>query len=88
MPLKALFLVSYAFVVLNDINFLWITGVKNSIIIKMHCTILHSMKQLRTDVQKDYTEVKKKEAEAGPKASYGYGGKFGVQQDRMDTVRI
>ena len=51
-------------------------------------TILHSMKQLRTDVQKDYTEVKKKEAEAGPKASYGYGGKFGVQQDRMDNVRI
>ena len=24
--------------------------------------------------------------EAGPKASYGYGGKFGVQKDRMDKV--
>lgn len=22
-----------------------------------------------------------------PKASHGYGGKFGVQQDRMDKVR-
>lgn len=44
------------------------------------------MKQLRTDVQKDYSEHKKKELESGPKASYGYGGKFGVQQDRMDKV--
>ena len=48
--------------------------------------IFSSMKQLRTDVQKDYSEVKKKEAESAPKASYGYGGKFGVQQDRMDQV--
>ena len=46
------------------------------------------MKQLRTDVQKDYSEVKAKEADAAPKASYGYGGKFGVQQDRMDNVSI
>ena len=44
------------------------------------------MKQLRTDVQKDYSEIKKKELESGPKASYGYGGKFGVQKDRMDQV--
>ena len=31
--------------------------------------------------------MKKKEFEAGPKASYGYGGQFGVQKDRMDKVR-
>ena len=44
------------------------------------------MKQLRSDVQQDYSNIKKKELESGPKASYGYGGKFGVQQDRMDQV--
>ena len=45
-----------------------------------------SMKQLREDVEKDYKDKKQKELESGPKASYGYGGKFGVQQDRMDQV--
>ena len=45
-----------------------------------------SMKQLREDVEKDYKDIKQKELESGPKASYGYGGKFGVQQDRMDQV--
>lgn len=30
--------------------------------------------------------MKKKELETGPKASYGYGGKFGTERDRMDKV--
>jgi len=37
-------------------------------------------------VRTDDDDVKTKEMEAGPKASYGYGGKFGVQKDRMDKV--
>lgn len=44
------------------------------------------MSDLRENVQKDYKDVKQKELESGPKASYGYGGKFGVQKDRMDSV--
>lgn len=28
-----------------------------------------------------------KQKENIPKASYGYGGKFGVEKDRMDKVR-
>lgn len=44
------------------------------------------MDQLRQNVQQDYQQVKTKELESGPKASYGYGGKFGVQKDRMDKV--
>ena len=44
------------------------------------------MKSLRENVTKDHTDLKNKEFEAGPKASYGYGGKFGVQKDRMDKV--
>lgn len=44
------------------------------------------MDQLRQNVQQDYEQVKTKELESGPKASYGYGGKFGVQKDRMDKV--
>lgn len=47
-----------------------------------------SMKQLREDVEKDYKDKKQKELESGPKASYGYGGKFGVQQDRMDQSAV
>ena len=47
-----------------------------------------SLKQLRSDVQQDDTTEKNKQFEEGPKASLGYGGKFGVQTDRMDKVRI
>jgi cortactin len=44
------------------------------------------MGDFREGVKKDDKEFKKKELNAGPKASYGYGGEFGVQQDRMDSV--
>jgi len=40
------------------------------------------MNKLREEVAKSDAEVKKKQAEDGPKAAYGYGGKFGVQKDR------
>ncbi|GCB83886.1 hypothetical protein scyTo_0024649, partial [Scyliorhinus torazame] len=42
--------------------------------------------ELRQNVSKDHETIKKKELEQGAKASYGYGGKFGVQKDRMDKV--
>lgn len=42
-----------------------------------------SMDQLRQDVVKSDADAKKN---AVPKASYGYGGKFGVEKDRMDKV--
>lgn len=44
--------------------------------------------ELRSEVEKDDAEFKKKVLESGPKASYGYGGKFGVQQDRMDRSAV
>ncbi|KAL2300037.1 hypothetical protein Nmel_010801 [Mimus melanotis] len=40
--------------------------------------------QLRNKVSEEHEVIKKKELETGPKASYGYGGKFGTEQDRMD----
>ena len=48
----------------------------------------YSMQQLREGVQQDDTNTKKKELELGPKPSYGYGGKFGVEKDRMDKVKL
>ena len=39
-------------------------------------------------MQKDDQSEKQTEYEKGPKASYGYGGKFGVEKDRMDKVPI
>lgn len=30
--------------------------------------------------------LKQRELESMPKASHGYGGRFGVQEDRMDKV--
>ena len=48
--------------------------------------VSYSLKSLRSNVQTDHAQLKKKEFEAGPKASYGYGGQFGVQKDRMDKV--
>lgn len=35
----------------------------------------------------EHSELKQKELEHMPKASHGYGGKFGLQQDRMDKAR-
>ncbi|XP_059842953.1 src substrate cortactin-like isoform X1 [Hypanus sabinus] len=44
--------------------------------------------ELRENVSKDHETLKKKEMEEGSKASYGYGGKFGVQRDRMDKSAL
>ncbi|XP_041935548.1 hematopoietic lineage cell-specific protein isoform X1 [Alosa sapidissima] len=47
-----------------------------------------SVAELRQNVSREHEVVKKKELEQGPKASYGYGGKFGVENDRMDKVAV
>ncbi|XP_041824975.1 src substrate cortactin-like isoform X2 [Melanotaenia boesemani] len=44
--------------------------------------------QLRETVSTEHTSLKQKELENMPKASHGYGGKFGVQQDRMDKSAV
>ena len=46
------------------------------------------MQGLRETVEKSHKDIKKKEYEMGPKASYGYGGKFGVEKDKKDEVNI
>ena len=46
-----------------------------------------SMEALREQTAREDAAIKKKLMEQSPKASYGYGGKFGVQNDRMDKVR-
>ncbi|XP_051746786.1 src substrate protein p85-like isoform X4 [Ctenopharyngodon idella] len=43
-----------------------------------------SIAELRQNVSREHEVVKKKEMDQAPKASYGYGGKFGVEKDRMD----
>ena len=40
------------------------------------------MKQFREDTITADASIKQKEMEDGPKSSYGYGGKFGVEKDR------
>ncbi|NXP10532.1 HCLS1 protein, partial [Thinocorus orbignyianus] len=44
--------------------------------------------QLRSKVSEEHEIIKKKELETGPKASYGYGGKFGTERDRMDKCAV
>lgn len=39
-------------------------------------------------MSEEHEIIKKKELETGPKASYGYGGKFGTERDRMDKVTV
>ncbi len=46
-----------------------------------------SIHKLRERVSSEHSELKQKELEHMPKASHGYGGKFGLQQDRMDKAR-
>lgn len=36
----------------------------------------------------EHSSLKRIEQDAMPKASHGYGGKFGVQEDRMDKVGL
>ena len=45
-----------------------------------------SMDKLRDQVKTEDTTTKKKQYESGPKASYGYGGQFGVEKENMDKV--
>ncbi len=40
------------------------------------------MNALREQTTKEDLALKKKSMAEGPQASYGYGGKFGVQEDR------
>lgn len=44
--------------------------------------------ELRNKVSEEHEVIKKKELETGPKASYGYGGKFGTERDRMDKCAV
>ncbi|OWR41887.1 cortactin [Danaus plexippus plexippus] len=46
------------------------------------------MAKLREEVLEADKQIKQKQYEEGPKPSYGYGGKFGVQQDRMDKSAV
>uniref|UniRef100_A0A3Q4A9K6 SH3 domain-containing protein n=1 Tax=Mola mola TaxID=94237 RepID=A0A3Q4A9K6_MOLML len=45
-----------------------------------------SVAELRNKVAVEHEQVKQKDHT--PKASYGYGGKFGVEKDRMDKVAL
>ncbi|KAF8783085.1 Src substrate protein p85 like protein [Argiope bruennichi] len=47
-----------------------------------------NIEELRTNVVKDDAEFKKKALDESMKPSYGYGGKFGVQADRMDKSAV
>lgn len=49
---------------------------------------LFSIHRLRETVSTEHSSLKQKELNAMPKASHGYGGKFGVQEDRMDKVGL
>ncbi|XP_071345949.1 src substrate cortactin isoform X4 [Trachinotus anak] len=44
--------------------------------------------RLRETVSTEHTSLKQKELDMMPKASHGYGGRFGVQQDRMDKSAV
>ncbi|KAM6159466.1 src substrate cortactin [Rhynchocyon petersi] len=44
--------------------------------------------KLRENVSQEHQSLKEKELETGPRASHGYGGKFGVEQDRMDKSAV
>ncbi|XP_063233775.1 src substrate cortactin isoform X2 [Bacillus rossius redtenbacheri] len=46
------------------------------------------MNALREETTKADAQLKKKQLEEGPKAAFGYGGKFGVQADRMDESAV
>lgn len=46
------------------------------------------MEKLRKETEEADKLKKKKELSEGPNASFGYGGKFGVEKDRMDQSAV
>lgn len=50
----------------------------------LSAAVCDSVAELRKKVAVEHEQVKQKDQT--PKASYGYGGKFGVERDRMDKV--
>lgn len=46
------------------------------------------MEKLRRETEEADKLKKKKELSEGPNASFGYGGKFGVEKDRMDHSAV
>uniref|UniRef100_H3CGM9 Cortactin n=1 Tax=Tetraodon nigroviridis TaxID=99883 RepID=H3CGM9_TETNG len=44
--------------------------------------------QLRQTVSTEHTSLRQQEMDNMPRASYGYGGKFGLQEDRMDKSAV
>lgn len=46
------------------------------------------MKKLIEETEKSDADQKRKLFEDGPNASHGYGGKFGVEKDRMDKSAV
>ncbi|XP_036031898.1 hematopoietic lineage cell-specific protein-like, partial [Onychomys torridus] len=54
----------------------------------LRCVVTCSIHQLRSKVSEEHDILKKKELEPGPKASHGYGGRFGVERDRMDKSAV
>ncbi|KAF5300610.1 hypothetical protein FQR65_LT09142 [Abscondita terminalis] len=47
-----------------------------------------NMEQLRKETEESDALKKKKELIEGPNSAFGYGGKFGVQEDRMDSSAV
>ena len=47
-----------------------------------------SMDKFREEVQRESNAAMKKKASLDPQASMGYGGKFGVESDRMDKSAL
>ncbi|NXG72697.1 HCLS1 protein, partial [Baryphthengus martii] len=79
----------------TDPDFVWhrdapagCMGLHNPTVTYPDSLCLTSIHQLRSKVSEEHEVIKKKELETGPKASYGYGGKFGTERDRMDKCAV
>jgi cortactin len=44
------------------------------------------MQKLREETALSDAQIKQKQLNEGPKAAFGYGGKFGVQEDRYAYI--
>lgn len=59
------------------------TDAYNDVSVTFFCSSIHT---LRENVSQEHQSLKEQELQLGPQASHGYGGKFGVEKDRMDKV--
>ena len=72
---------------IGDLEYLWDKRYAESVLYLNKAYIVYSMDKFREDVQREDEEVMKRKVSNIDQAR-GFGGKFGIEEDRMDKSAV